>query len=163
MIFSDLGRSIKDNINMLCKGGLPGLVVVGCVVITRFTGAMQTLEWMSFDDFWRLHPDEPTDTRVVIVGINEEDIRAVGNYPIPDKDLARLLKKLQGYKPKVIGLDIFRDLSKNKELSQVLADSPNLIGIEQLLGDTSKLKIKPPPELPTERIGFLTRMVNCDE
>jgi CHASE2 domain-containing sensor protein len=162
MIFSDLVRSIKDNINMLCKGGLPGLVVVGCVVITRFTGAMQTLEWMSFDDFWRLHPDEPTDTRVVIVGINEEDIRAVGNYPIPDKDLARLLKKLQGYKPKVIGLDIFRDLSKNKELSQVLADSPNLIGIEQLLGDTSKLKIKPPPELPTERIGFADMIFDPD-
>ncbi|MBW4507681.1 MAG: CHASE2 domain-containing protein [Scytonematopsis contorta HA4267-MV1] len=162
MNFSNLWQRVKKNTSILCKGGLPGLAVTGCVVITRLTGGMQTLEWMAFDTFWRSHPLEPADTRVVIVGINEEDIRAVGDYPIPDKDLAKLLKKLQSYKPRVIGLDIFRDLSKNKELSQVLANSPNLIGIEQLLGDTLKLKIKPPPQLPTERVGFADMIFDAD-
>jgi CHASE2 domain-containing sensor protein/two-component sensor histidine kinase len=162
MNFSNLWQSVKKNTSIFCKGGLPGFAVMGCVVITRLTGSMQTLEWMAFDNFWRLHPLEPADTRVVIVGINEEDIRAVGNYPIPDKDLAKLLKKLQSYQPRVIGLDIFRDLKKKEELSQVLANNPNLIGIEQLLGNTSKLKIKPPSELPTERVGFADMIFDAD-
>ena len=36
---------------------------------------MQSLEWLTFDNFLHMRPEEPIDERIVIVGINEEDIR----------------------------------------------------------------------------------------
>jgi hypothetical protein len=35
----------------------------------------------------------------VIVGITEEDIPTVKTYPIPDREIADLLKRLQTYQP----------------------------------------------------------------
>ncbi|BAZ08919.1 putative sensor with CHASE2 domain protein [Calothrix sp. NIES-4071] len=79
-------------------------------------------------DFLQLRPPEASDPEVVIVGINEDDIRTVGKYPIPDRDLAELLTIIQSYKPTAIGLDIFRDLTYSPDrvkLSNILENSPN--------------------------------------
>lgn len=138
-------------------GALPGLVVIGMVVIARLTGSLQSLEWGAFDDFLRSRPLESPDTRIVIVGINEEDIRLIKQYPIPDRELAALLKTLQRYRPTAIGLDLFRDLTTDPdrdELAQVFRTTPNLIGIEADVGSVATLKVKPPPELPPEQVGL---------
>ncbi|MBW4470912.1 MAG: CHASE2 domain-containing protein [Stenomitos rutilans HA7619-LM2] len=146
-------------------GVLPGLVVVGLVVIARLTGSLQSLEWSAFDRFLRSRPVESPDTRIVIVGINEEDIRLTKKYPIPDRELAALLKTLQSYRPTAIGLDLFRDLTTdpNREaLAQVFRTSPNLIGIEADVGSTATLKVKPPPELPPEQVGLANIFFDSD-
>lgn len=145
-------------------GALPGLAIVAGVALVRLTGALQTLEWNAFDAFLRLRPIEESDARVVIVGINEADIQQLGDYPIPDRDLANLLTALKRYQPRVIGLDLFRDLTRpdRSELATVLKTTPNLIGIEAALSQNSALQVKPPPELPLERIGLVDTLLDPD-
>ena len=157
---------VKQQAKIWRVGAFPGLAVVGCVMIARLTGSCQVLEWIAFDNFLRLRPAEAEDTRVVIVGIDENDIKAVGDYPIPDRDLAKMLKILQSYKPRAIGIDIFRDITTDPsrtELAKIFAETPNLVGIEMALGSEATLShVKPPPELPPERVGFADAIIDPD-
>lgn len=156
---------VKQQAKVWRVGAFPGLAVVSCVVIARLTGSSQVLEWMAFDSFLRLRPAEAEDTRVVIVGIDENDIKAVGDYPVPNRDLAKMLRILQSYKPRAIGLDMFRDLTADPghaELAKIFADTPNLVGIEMALSSEATLNVKPPPELPPERVGFTDAIIDSD-
>lgn len=159
-----LGR-LRQQVKIWQIGGLPGLVVVGCVAIARFSGVLQPLEWSLFDTFLRWRPLEKPDVRVVIVGINASDINAVGRYPLPDGTLAELLNTIQRYQPRAIALDIFRNV-KNGEgrpaLAKAFKQFPNLVGIEAALSDDTDLQVKPPPELPPERVGFVDTLPDAD-
>jgi CHASE2 domain-containing sensor protein len=146
-------RKIKDEIPIWTRGALPGITVLGLVIIARLVGLLQFLEWTTLDAFMRLRPAESIDERIVIVGINEEDIRSVGTYPISDREIAKLIETLQKYDPRVIGLDNVRDIPVNpghQELVRVFGESKNLIGIEKVLAPS----ILPPPQLPPEQVGF---------
>jgi CHASE2 domain-containing sensor protein len=129
---SGIWRRIKEEIAIWRVGVLPGIAVLGLVIIARLTGTLQFLEWLALDSFLRLRPSEPVDERIVIVGINEADIRSVGGYPIPDREIATLLRILQTYSPRAIGLDIVRDLPVEPGHAQLVAafkDIKNLIAV----------------------------------
>lgn len=137
--------------------------MIACVVVARLTGSLQVLEWIAFDQVMRSRPVESADDRILIVGINEKDIKTVGSYPIPDADLAKLLQRLQRDLPKAIGVDIFRDLttgSNRAELAKVFSNSSNIVGIEMAL--SPNLKVKPPPELPPEQVGLADVVIDSD-
>jgi CHASE2 domain-containing sensor protein/two-component sensor histidine kinase len=163
---------LKQYLNQLIQqtkiwrsGALPGFAVIACVVLARMTGSLQVLEWMAFDQVLRSRPVESADAQIVIVGIDENDIKTVGQYPIPDSTLAKLLQTLQSYQPRAIGLDVFRDLtagSSRAELAGVLSNSPNLVGIESALSSNPDLTVKPPPELPPQRIGLANVVIDAD-
>ena len=125
------------------------------VVLIRMLGGMQSLDLMFLDSMLRLRPLERFDERVVIVGIDAKDIELVKQYPIPDGKVADLLTKLQTYKPRAIGLDLFKNVPVkpgSEQLARVLRDNTNIIGIE---------KIFPPGEVPPhkslspDQIGFV--------
>lgn len=116
----------------------------------RACGLLQPLEWAALDKFFRLRPLEPVDTRIVIVEINEADIRKAGKWPIPDGQLARLLEILKQQQPRAIGLDIYRDLPVEpgyQELEKVFKTTPNLIGIQKMIADRSGFAVNPPKTL----------------
>ncbi|OYE05095.1 sensor histidine kinase [Nostoc sp. 'Peltigera membranacea cyanobiont' 232] len=153
MIWINL-RRIPAEIKILLLASLPGTVFLIIVVIARLCGLLQNFELMTLDTFLRLRPLEKTDDKVVIVGIDEKDIRSVKNYPISDRELAKLIKKIQKYKPIAIGLDIVRDLPVepgHQELVQVFQDYKNIIGIEKILPPDP---IFAAPQLPPKQIGF---------
>lgn len=113
---------------------LPGLVALGIILLIRLGGALQGLECVTLDSFLHLRPPEAIDNRVVIIGIDETDIRQLGTYPVPDRDLAKLLRTLQQYQPSVIGLDIVRDIPVepgHQDLVAAFRDVPNLIAVEK--------------------------------
>ena len=138
------------------RGGLlPGLSLIGVMVAIRLLGLLQVLEWKALDFALRSRPAEPVDNHVTIVTITEPDIQALDEYPISDGALAALLETLQTYNPRVIGLDIFRDIeigSGNQRLTQVLANSENIIGIKK----TGEPAIAPP--LHCHQNGLALRM-----
>ncbi|MEH1884894.1 MAG: CHASE2 domain-containing protein [Nostoc sp.] len=153
MIWINL-RRIPAEIKILLLASLPGTVFLIIVVIARLCGLLQNFELMTLDTFLRLRPLEKTDDKVVIVGVDEKDIRSVKNYPISDRELAKLIKKIQKYKPIAIGLDIVRDLPVepgHQELVQVFQDYKNIIGIEKILPPDP---IFAAPQLPPKQIGF---------
>ncbi len=160
-----LWKRIKKEIDVWRVGALPGIIVIGLVIIAHFSGSMQSLEWLAFDSLLRLRSEESIDERIVLIGINEDDIRSRKDYlidsSISDKDLATLLWKLHAYKPRVIGLDIYRDLPVNPghgELVTAFKNIKNLIAIEKVLPKT----IAAPPGLSPQQIGFADQILDGD-
>ena len=131
----------------------PGITVIFLVVVLRFLGIFQEVEWEALDSFLRWRPAEPTDQRLLIVGINESDIQQVGTYPIPDATLAALITQLQKSEPRAIGLDVYRDFPVEPgytELVEVFMQSPRVFGIDKITQEP----VAPPPALPAEQVGF---------
>lgn len=159
-----LNKKILQQLKLSRDVVLPGLAVVGFVMLIRSLGLLQSQEWLAFDQFLAHRPDEPIDPRVVIVGINEDDINYAGGFPIPDRELAKMLNILQTYKPRVIGLDIFKDQnqSQNRKLLSLALKNPNIIGIEVALNQKKIFNVKPPPELPPQNIGFADLILDPD-
>ncbi|MBD2257685.1 CHASE2 domain-containing protein [Pseudanabaena sp. FACHB-2040] len=132
---------------------LPGLTVLGLVVLARLLGLFQGLEWRALDTFLRLRPAEPLDERVLIVGIDDASIQQIGTYPVPDQTVTQLLQTLAQYQPRAIGLDIFRDFAVepgHQNLLDTVEAMPHVFGIEKVLEPA----VPPPPFLPPERVGF---------
>jgi CHASE2 domain-containing sensor protein len=156
---------IKEEIGIWRVGVFPGIAVIGLIIIARLTGVMQSLEWLAFDSFLRLRPQETLDERILVVGINEDDIRTRKNAPIDssisDRDLAQLLLKLETYKPRAVGLDVYRDFPVNpghNELVAAFQSLKNLIAIEKVLPD----EVAPPPALPPTQVGFADQITDSD-
>ncbi len=144
---------------------ITAMVVTSGVIAFRLSGALQTLEWQALDQFFRMRPLEPRDEQIVIVGIDEADLRQVGRWPITDDLLAKLLQKVQAAQPKAIGLDIYRDLAVapgHASLTQVYRDIPTLIGIQQLR-DQNGAGVAPPLELQKlGQVGFNNVIYDAD-
>ncbi|MBE9215749.1 CHASE2 domain-containing protein [Plectonema cf. radiosum LEGE 06105] len=146
---------IKHKISIWHGAALPGIALILITIFVRLSGSLQFLEWMLLDNFLKMRPSEPVDEKVVIVGINEDDIQKIGKYPIPDREIASLIEKIQSYEPSIIGLDIFKDIPVepgSKQLHKVLKNSKNIIGIDKVLYPD---KISPPASLSKEKIGFV--------
>lgn len=124
------------------------------VVALRLAGLLQSWEWAALDQFFRWRPAKPPDQRILIVGITESDLRYVGQWPVNDAILAKLLEKLKAYNPRAIGLDLYRDLPVppgTQALRDVFKSTPNLIGIEKKVEDSKSNATAAPPIL--EQLG----------
>ena len=132
------------------------------VMAGNFIGLFQLLEWATRDQFFRLRPQESIEEAVTIVTIDESDLQAVGDWPIPDRVLADVLLKLGAHSPRVIGLDLYRDLPEepgHEQLVEVFRSSPNMIGIEKILGQ----RVPPPPSLQNSDQIALADLVLDDD
>ncbi len=153
MLLPSIWSKFKQEITIWSVAALPGIAALGLIILLRLSGALQFLELVTLDFFLQLRPAEPIEERVVIVSIDEEDIQQLKNYPVSDREIAKLLRTLQKYQPRVIGLDIVRDIPVepgHAELVAAFKDIKNLIAVEKVL----PVAIKPPPSLPSEQIGF---------
>ena len=162
LVWQSIWARIRDEFNIWRVGALPGLIVIVLVIVARLSGSLQFLEWVTLDAFLRWRPAESRDDRIVIIGINEADINSLGTYPIPDRNLATLIRKLQGYKPKAIGLDIVRNVQippGHDELIEVFQEYKNVFGVETILGDD---KIPPLSELSPKQVGFIDILIDKD-
>ncbi|MGD2181837.1 CHASE2 domain-containing protein [Lusitaniella coriacea] len=122
----------------------PGVAVV--IALSSYLGLFDLLERSLRDEFFRLRPAEAIEDRVVIVTIGESDLKAVGDWPIPDAVLAELIEKLREEQPRAIGLDLYRDLPEepgHQKLIEVFRSTPTLIGVEKVTGN----RVDPPPAL----------------
>jgi CHASE2 domain-containing sensor protein/CheY-like chemotaxis protein len=120
--------------------------VATAVIVGNLLGVFNLIEWGLRDEFFRIRPAEAVDTRVVVVTIDEPDIQAVGDWPIPDQVLANLIKNIRDQNPRSIGLDLYRDLPEepgHAALMEVFRSTPQLIGVEKITGNS----VPPPPAL----------------
>ncbi len=124
--------------------------VAALLLLLRAAGALQFLEWATLDQFFRLRPPEPQDSRIVIVGISEPDLKALGTWPLPDGTLAKVLETIKQQQPRAIGLDLYRNFPVepgHQALVQVFKTTPNLIGIQKKIEDGSQSTVPAPPVL----------------
>jgi adenylate cyclase len=136
-------------------------VAIAAIIGNSF-GVFNLLEWGIRDEFFRIRPAEPIDPAIVIVTIDESDIKAVGDWPIPDQTLADLLTKIGEQKPRAIGLDLYRDLPEepgHQKLLEVYRATPNLFGVEKMAGSP----VPPPPILSDAgQVGLADLVTDAD-
>ncbi|MGA7938215.1 MAG: CHASE2 domain-containing protein [Kovacikia sp.] len=136
---------------------LTSMGVAGAVILLRCAGLLQAWEWAAMDQFFRLRPLEPVDQRLVIVGIDEIDLKQAKQWPISDAMMAQLIQKIQACGPRAIGLDVYRDFAVepgHTELRSVYRSLPNLIGIHQIK-DKANVGIPAPSDLSERgQVGF---------
>ncbi|QLE56364.1 CHASE2 domain-containing protein [Nostoc sp. TCL26-01] len=125
----------------------------GGLLLLRLTGALQFMEVVALDQMFRLRPPERIDSRIVLVTIDESDIKQLGKWPMSDAVLAQIISSIKQQQPRVIGLDIFRDLPVepgHQALANVFTTTPNLIGIENVI-KAADGDIIPAPSLLKQR------------
>ena len=125
------------------------------LLILRQLGGLDTWEMVVYDYLTRRQAYVDQESRILVVEITEQDIRTQQQAIMSDQVVAQMLGILQRHNPKVIGLDIFRDIPQkpgHDELRQQLAAS-NVIVINEL-GDLAEGMIPAPNYVPNERVGF---------
>ncbi|MBD2677756.1 MULTISPECIES: CHASE2 domain-containing protein [Nostoc] len=156
--FISLIFGLKQSLSREHKELMTAAGVAVCVLFLRSIGLLQSLELAGLDQFFRLRPNESPEERITIVVIDESYLDQVGSWPIPDRNIAELLQKLNVHKPRAIGLDIYRNLPVepgNEELRNAYKSMPNLIGIELLANEKNKnLTVLPPLGLNKDQVGF---------
>lgn len=118
------------------------------VILGSLTGIYQTLEWSVLDQWFRTRASEEQDSRIVVIEVGESDISALGQWPISDGTMAKLLTRVKQQKPRVIGLDFYRNFKQGevagqKQLEEVFRTTPNIIGVEKAIDE----QVKAPPIL----------------
>lgn len=137
-------------------------VVFFVILGIRAMGLFQMLEFAVYDLMMWTRPQivEP-DSRITMVWCTDKDQRQWG-WPLPDKEMVQLLRNILAHQPRVVGLDVYRDLpvpssdgtSYITQLEELLAQNKNIIAITKL-SDTKGVYVPPPPILQgTDQVGF---------
>ena len=114
---------------------VPPLILLA-TFICLFFGIFQSVELKILDLFFIEHQEEK-DTRITLVTIDDEDMEKIGKYPLPDGSVADALANIRQHNPRVIGLDLYRNLSiepGTEKLSEIFRTTPNLIGVKKVSG-----------------------------
>ncbi|MGB6298122.1 MAG: CHASE2 domain-containing serine/threonine-protein kinase [Rivularia sp. (in: cyanobacteria)] len=115
----------------------------------RELGWLQRWELHAYDQMMLMRPPEPPDKRILLVTVTEEDLQKYNN-PLRDETINQLLKKIQSYQPRVIGLQIKRPQQIN--LAEGIRKD-NIIAA-CVFGTEFEVEIPPPPNFPPQNTGF---------
>ncbi|NER37265.1 MAG: CHASE2 domain-containing protein [Oscillatoria sp. SIO1A7] len=144
--------------------GVASLACASLVLLARFLGLLEPVELWAFDRTMQMRPNEGSDPRITVVEIDRNYI-GDNDYPIKDGELARLLKKLEQYKPRLMGLDIYRD-KKNEpgyaQLFEYMQQSDRLVAVckapeydpKNPTDSEGSIGIAPPLGLPKDFVSF---------
>jgi len=164
-------RQVLSSQRSLRKVLLVSVAVTALVMGVRQLGMLQSLELRAFDQLLRLRPNEGPDPRLLIVTVTEKDVQNQKSQErrsasLSDRALAKLLQKLQPFQPAVVGLDIYRDFPVDPELAGLktyLQQNSRFIATCEVGGGDEYPGIKPPPEVPQERISFSDFPIDPDQ
>ena len=165
-ILADARKTAKRNAQKLNLGkrwiATIASGIASLVILVRFTGLLQGMEWTMLDRFFQTRPAAQVDPRITIITIDEPDIQQIGQYPLPDRVLAKAIQTLKSSKPRAIGLDLYRDLPVkpgSQELVEQYKTTPNLIGIKKAVGN----QVAPPPVLAQlGQVGLADQVLDGD-
>ena len=131
MVRSPLLSSLREKINSapVASLAISVLIFLGVMGI-RQAGLLQPVELVAYDWLVRARPTQPVPPRVAIVVITEEDIQALGRWPMPNAIIAEALERILAHGPRVIGIDIYLDIPVppgREALEQALVSHPEII------------------------------------
>jgi len=131
------------------------LLITISVIAVRSVGILQQFELGAFDLLMRLRLNEKQDQRLLIVGINDDDLKEYKGSPLSDEKMLELLQKLEKHKPQLVGLNIFRDVpqtdnKKYENLLRYLRRMGNIIVVCRS-GESSLQGATPPKGISLEK------------
>ncbi|MEM9803699.1 MAG: CHASE2 domain-containing protein [Cyanobacteria bacterium P01_D01_bin.56] len=142
------------------KEGIRAVAIATALASTITLGLRQLGAWVPaelrvYDALVAYQRDLGPDSRILLVGINEQDLNNQQSDSPSDQSIADALDIIQSHNPSTIGLDLHRNFPVGEgraALARSLA-ADNIIGITKL-GDTDGESIPPPPELAPEQVSF---------
>ena len=146
----------------LALGLVAGLLVIGL----RSAGVLQFVELATYDIYLRVKERRSMpEPRVVLVQAFEADIQKLAEWPLSDRNMAAVLNKLLAYEPRVVGVDLYRDIPVppgHQDLVSLLKRDKRVVFIEKFGKDSSKRVAGPPALRGTDQIGFADITVDAD-
>jgi diguanylate cyclase (GGDEF)-like protein len=139
---------------------LSGLITTAVLSSFQTLQITEPLELFLFDHAVRLRSDQPTDSRLLIVGLTDEDIANYG-WPLPENILASLLSKLQANNPRVIGLDLYQQETESSQLAEQFAKD-NVVGIYKADTENHSSSRQNLTAISQERLGFSDLVIDRD-
>ena len=147
-----LGRLLRNNVFRAIVGAH---IVAAATILVRSQGWLQPVELPVYDALRVAWAGAPTSDRVVLVGATEDDITTGDakagrrwGWPLRDGSLAELLERLAAWKPRAIGVDLYRDIPEppgTEQLEAVLQRHPEIVWVFKLKDDAH-------PGIPPPRI-----------
>jgi CHASE2 domain-containing sensor protein/predicted Ser/Thr protein kinase len=136
------------------------LMVTAALMGVQKTGMLQPFElkvWDQMTDLAQVASGQTRpDPRLLVVAVTEQDLQNLGQFPLSDRTLANVLQKLERHQPRVIGVDILRDLPiapGHQELQQQLAQSDRTIVICKH-ANADNPAIPAPSSRASDQVGF---------
>jgi adenylate cyclase len=135
----------------------------GLVCLARRHIGFELVELQAYDRMMRWKSSPGSDPRILLVEINETDLQTLKQATPSDAILAKALTKLQRYQPRVIGIDLYRDLPQGKGQKDYIkaVTQPNVVSIYRLGHDGSPA-IAAPPKVSEEQSGFNDVLIDRD-
>jgi len=132
----------------LPMGLLIGMTVSLCLIWLHDAGRLQFLELMVYDYYvvQRSRPARTDSPPIALITVSEDDIRRLGHWPINDATMARMLEIILEKKPRVIGIDIYRDIPVppgSTALEDVFKAHQNIVTVKKM-GDEDSQGIAAP-------------------
>lgn len=143
---------------------LASAAVTFLVMAVRYIGILEPLELGAYDYLIRQRPPEPIDRRILVVDVTQDDI-TTHPYPLEDATVAQLLKKLEQYKPRAVGLDMHRYRARGTGRSDLIDRFQQNQTLFTVCGlGSSDPNYAPPPEFSeqqlTNQVGFSDLVVD---
>ena len=112
-VWSPLGDRTPSHDENRSKTLFQAIFITALVLSIRILGWLQPLELIAFDTLLKLRLPEPSDDRITLIKITQEDIEDWGGYPLPPPQIIELVEELQQHEPAVIGLNLLGDILPN--------------------------------------------------
>ncbi|WP_392533543.1 CHASE2 domain-containing protein [Nostoc sp. C117] len=132
------------------------IILVTSVGVTALIWGVRELKWLQpwelrvYDQMLRSRPVEAPDERILLVKITDDDLQRE-KWNLSDTKINQLLKKIESYQPRIVGLYLFRPEQKN--LAANTENQDNIIST-CLFSSVGRSEIPPPPNFPIDNVGF---------
>ena len=116
----------------LGRGVAAGVLAVFLLLQVGIPPDLNVARLALFDFFQSTMPREPTADHVVVIGIDDDAIKAEGRWPWPRDRQAALIRSLLATHPKAVGFDgVWPEVAKeDPTLSAALAAQPVVAGVQ---------------------------------
>lgn len=140
---------------------IASVVVTAIVLVIRQVGGWMPLELMIYDIWMQQQADPTADDRLLVVEVTEADLRTLNRSTPSDATLNQAIQTLQTHQPRVIGLDLHRELPQGNDNAALAShaallktlEAENIIAI-QTIGANPSEAIPAPSTVTADRIGF---------
>ncbi|EHJ12311.1 MAG: EAL domain-containing protein [Crocosphaera sp.] len=143
---------------------LSSLVVTGGIIALRQNSNLEFLELVAYDHKVRLNFSQSSNPNLLIIGVDDADIQQQKRWPLSDEVIAQVLNELQVYNPRLIAIDIYRDIPHppgTESLEKALLKD-NVILVKGLPSEEDEQGVLPPDNIPEDRVGFSDLPIDTD-
>jgi CHASE2 domain-containing sensor protein len=142
------GHIAKVLLSTKAKPLIGACITTAIIILVRAAGGLQPFELAVYDKLRVAWAGDKPSNQVLLVGASEEDVQRLGHWPLSDGDFADLLERLASFEPRVIAVDLYRDIPKppgTEQLTRVLKSHPEILWCFKLKGEGEPSVAAPEP------------------